>query len=279
MKKGTVWVVYLSPAGTTRQVAEMIADEAERLGRTVNLHDLAGSEPQARIRENLSPGDILFAGSPVYAHHPVPQVSDFLAGLPESTGVFAAPFVTYGCVASGVALHDMALALDKKGLGVLGGIKVLAQHSMLWHAETPLGQGHPDSGDEEKVREFVRTVLGKTEAQEAAVLSPEALNYQGELVRKTAAEASLTALKSMFPPLELDAEACTQCGVCADACPAANITLSPDPVFGDRCILCFNCVRLCEPGAVTHPVLAVIEPEIHKRQATFNESQETRFFV
>ena len=58
-----------------------------------------------------------------------------------------------------------------------------------------------------------------------------------------------------------------------------NISLSPFPVLGDRCILCFNCVRLCEPEAMSNPVLAMLEPEIRKRQEAFREPMETRFFI
>ncbi len=278
MQDGTVRVAYLSPAGSTRNVAETIADEVERQGRRADLQDLAGPEPSVGgIYEALAPGDLLFVGSPTYALHPVPSVMEFLAGLPAVPGAFAVPFVTYGVVTSGVALLDMARALAVRGLGVLGGIKVPALHSLLWQAEAPLGAGHPGEEDTGRIREFVREVLKKD--PEASPLPPETLDYQGEKVKAAAAESGLHVLKAMFPPLALDPEACTQCGVCEESCPVGNISLSPDPVFGDRCILCFNCVRLCEPGAVTNPVLSMLEPEIRKRRDAFNETLETRFFL
>jgi len=280
MSQPKAHVVYLSPAGSTRRVAEIIADEMERQGLSVSCRDLAATPtgaPDGPDAGGPDAGDLLFVGSPTYALHALPAVMRFLAGLPEVPGALAAPFVTYGAVTSGVGLLDMARALSGKRFGVLGGIKVPARHSLLWQSEAPLGQGRPDESDEGEVRAFVRAVLAKLPG--GACLPPEALDYQGEVVKAAAAHASLDGLKAMFPPMALDADACTRCGVCEEACPSANISLSPLPVFGDRCILCFNCVRLCEFGAVTNPVLSLLEGEVRKRRDAFNETLETRFFV
>jgi len=280
MRQQEAHVVYLSPGGSTRRVAEIIADETARQGLNVSSHDLAGAGTAAEGVAKVpvpAPGDLLFVGSPTYALHPVPPVMAFLDGLPSVNGAFGVPFVTYGAVTSGLALLDMARKLGDKEFGVLGGIKVPALHSLLWRADAPLGAGRPDEADEEKIRTFVREVLVRLRKGDA--LPPEALDYQGEGIRAAAAQASLDNLKAMFPPMALDTDACIQCGVCEEECPSGNISLSPFPVFADRCILCFNCVRLCEPGAVSNPVLPMLEPEIHKRRDAFQEPVETRFFV
>jgi ferredoxin len=46
------------------------------------------------------------------------------------------------------------------------------------------------------------------------------------------------------------AGACSQCGLCAGACPVKNITLDGQPVFGPKCIKCFICVEICPDGAL-----------------------------
>lgn len=276
----TIWVAYFSPAGTTRQVAEIIAQEGERRGQSVELQDLAGRETDAgRIHEDFSPGDVLFVGSPVYARHPVPHVMEFLSKLPDTPGSFAAPFVTYGVVTSGRALYDMAKIMDSKGLQVLGGIKVLAVHSLLWQSDDPVGKGHPDAEDAARIREFVCLILEKKECEKAKTLPLEALEYNEKMMEEAAGQSALEVLKSMVLPLELVTEACTQCGVCADSCPVENIVLSPYPEFGDRCIVCFNCTRLCEADAVSNQAIPMFESHIRERLEFFNEPQETRFFV
>lgn len=43
---------------------------------------------------------------------------------------------------------------------------------------------------------------------------------------------------------------CVQCGLCARACPAGNITLNERPAFGSNCIKCFICVEICPNGSL-----------------------------
>jgi ferredoxin/flavodoxin len=276
----TIWVAYFSPAGTTRQVAGVIAQEVEGLGETVHLQDLAGPRAGAGpIYEDLSPGDVLFVGSPVYAHHPVPHVTEFLSELPNTPGSFAAPFVTYGLVTSGRALHDMAKIMESKDLKILGGIKVLAVHSSHWQSDDPVGKGHPDAEDAARIKEFVRLVFKKKESERVETLDLEALAYNEEMPEEPSGQSRLEVIKSMTLPLELDTETCTQCGICVDSCPVANIVLSPYPAFSDRCILCFNCIRYCETNAVSSRTLPMIDSFIRERLKSFNEPQETRIFV
>jgi len=275
-----IWVAYISPAGTTKQVAEIIAQEVKRRGHSAHLQDLAGRRPNAGpIYENFSPGDVLFVGSPVYAHHPIPHVTEFLSGLPSTSDSFAAPFVTYGVVTSGRALFDMAKIMDSKGLRLLGGIKVLAVHSMHWQSDDPVGEGHPDSEDAARIQEFVGAILSKKERKEAEALPLEALAYNQEMPAEPSGQSRLEVLKSATLPLLLDTEMCTQCGVCVDSCPVANIVLSPYPVFSDRCILCYNCIRSCETNAVSSQAQEIIDPYLRDRLKFFNEPQETRLFV
>lgn len=276
----TIWVTYLSPAGTTRQVAKIIAQEAERSGQAVKLQDLAGRKADAgRICENLSPGDLLFVGSPVYAGQPIPRAMEFISGLPDAADCFAVPFVTYGGVNGGRALYDLAKIMDSRGLQILGGIKVLAVHSLLWQSDDPIGKGHPDADDVAKIQELVHAVLEKKEAEERTTLSPEAMNYKSEAPEEPEGPSRLEGLKSNVLPMELDSEACTQCGVCADACPVANIALTPYPEFGDRCILCFSCVRLCEEKAVNNKALSMLDSVVRERKEFFKEPEETLYFV
>ncbi len=46
------------------------------------------------------------------------------------------------------------------------------------------------------------------------------------------------------------AGSCTQCGLCAGACPQKNIELNGQPAFGPKCIKCFICVEICPEGAL-----------------------------
>lgn len=93
------------------------------------------------------------------------------------------------------------------------GTKWTARHSLLWHMDAPLGNGRPGVKDEKEIRGFVRAVLRKKEEPETKILPPEAMNYQTEEIIKVSGETSLNLLKTVLPPLEVDADACTQCGI------------------------------------------------------------------
>jgi ferredoxin len=43
---------------------------------------------------------------------------------------------------------------------------------------------------------------------------------------------------------------CTKCGICAQVCPAGNITITDRVTFGSSCEACLGCVHLCPQNAL-----------------------------
>ena len=119
-------VVYCSPSGSTERVALIIKKRICDLEVPVTLLDL-GCEPDLPFilpqlldaKDNL----FLYVGSPVYANRPLPQIMELISMLPQAHIGYSVPFVTWGGVTSGIALHDMGKALDQKGYKVLGAEK------------------------------------------------------------------------------------------------------------------------------------------------------------
>ncbi len=281
-KETQVWIVYFSPAGSTRRVAETLAKTAKDRGYNVvriDLADHAAGSSVSTLCETISEKDLLLAGSPTYANHPVPAVMNFLQKLPADKRPMGAVFTTYGVVSSGVTLAEMAEVMTEKNIVVLGGIKVVAEHSMTWHLETPVGQGRPHAEDIREVERFMETVLKKAAESASPAFPLKNLYYQNEEAHNHAKESSLAVLQSLLLPMNINAELCTQCGVCVSNCPTGNITLDFLPVFGNQCVMCFNCVRCCEFGAITSNVLPFLEGEIRKRLDFFQEPQVTASFL
>ncbi|MBU2547219.1 MAG: 4Fe-4S binding protein [Proteobacteria bacterium] len=266
-KHGKSLIVFLSPAGTTRRAARVIAETLEARGRPVSLLDMARtrSDMEAAI-SGLDPGDCLWVGSPVYANRALPPVLDFIDRLSGIGGVCAVP------------LHDLALPLREKGFRLLGGAKVMALHSMMWSCEDPLGGGRPNEEDEAEIRRLTGRVLEKMDAGTDAGLTAEDLNYQSPERQALFHTRSLKKTKAMMPPMVLDPEACTSCGLCVDGCPTNNITLEPVLGLGTDCLLCCNCVRLCHEGAIRNDVFQVIEGRIRAFAADYDEPAVTRIF-
>ena len=97
MNRVTHHIACLSPTGTTRRVAGVIAEALGRSGCRAEVLDLGGDgrdvEPSEWLRGVSGPACV-WIGSPVYALHPIPQVSRFVAGLPVLRRGIAVPFVT-----------------------------------------------------------------------------------------------------------------------------------------------------------------------------------------
>jgi ferredoxin len=285
MKKNKSVVAFFSPAGTTRKVAAFIAGALAGKGHDAQLLDLGShnAEDIQRLKDcKLAKGDCLWIGSPIYAGHALPPIKAFISGLPQLKGVFAVPFVTYGAVTSGTGLYEMAVQLSKQGCAILGAAKILAVHSLLWLSKNPPGKGHPGPDDEKLLKELIESALNKINAPDNKInFDLNTLNYQSEKNKEHAKAWNLKALQNIMPPITLDEEKCTSCGICAEECPVQNITLDPLPKIQstENCLLCFNCIRHCEPGALANESLSNLETVINGRIKEYGEPAETIIFA
>ena len=274
-------IVYSSPAGTTRHVAQIVGTQLEKLGYEPEVFDLGKKDDGMQLRSELKSGMndcCLWIGSPVYAGHALPSIMQFISELPLGKGSSAVPFVTWGAVTSGVALSEMGTMLSEKGYTVLGGAKVGAVHSMMWESKDPLGGGHPDAEDDHMMEKLVQDICAKFTGASVRSLPLETLNYQPQEVREWLQTVNIEAAKTMLPPLQLVEAVCTKCGICEKECPAFAITLDPYPKFKETCILCYNCVRLCEDDAIKSD-LSQIEAMLKGKVAEQPESPPSQMFV
>ena len=274
-------VVYCSPAGSTGHVAQVLNGKIRSLGVPVDLIDLAHEPDMAFIisqlpaaRDNLC----FYIGSPVYGGYPIPPVMEFISRLPKSEAGYSVPFVTYGGVTSGVALQRMGQALAERGYSVLGAAKVKAVHSIMWNLEAPLGKNRPDASDDRIIEELALAVNAKLKLGNPPGLDPSLLAYQPEEIRGLLQKGDFESARRIFPPITLNPEACTQCGVCAEVCPMDAVTFSPHLEIASSCISCFNCVRHCPEGAITADVSSAF-PRVRAAAEKFNELPETQIFI
>lgn len=276
----SAFIVYSSPAGSTRHVAEVIVKSLKERSIDVQQLDLGIVRDPSRFIEKLQAtgkGGCLFVGSPVYRDMAVPPVMAFLDQLPAAAGLSAVPFVTWGGANSGVALWQMGQVLESKGLRLVGAAKVLGVHSMMWPSESPVGQGHPDADDDRQVNQLVEKVVERLNETAADSLSLKALDYQPEAVGaeiKKKLEQPWTII-----PKTIDEDLCTQCAICKQICPVGAVNLDPVPVFDENCFDCFNCIRECPEDAIIPAVsMTQIETMIRKRVQTFDEQPPTQIF-
>jgi ferredoxin len=104
------------------------------------------------------------------------------------------------------------------------------------------------------------------------------LAYQSKEVHAEMEKVTLKEASAHIPAREVDEEMCSQCELCAEACPTGALTLAPYPVFGEGCVYCFNCMRSCPEGAIKADLTGLWE-RIRERAAFFNERPGTQIFV
>ena len=253
------FILYISPAGSTRLVAETLHRRLTEHGQDAVLVDLSPKNQAAAEQYDVADAPCcLWIGSPVYCDHAVPLVTDFIRGLPfVPSGNYAVPFVTWGGVTSGLSLLEMAAQLEEKNFFPLGAAKILAVHSSMWAAPRPLAFGHPDTEDLRQAEQLVDEVICKLAKEEVLPLDVQRLDYLSPTLRADAASKSLKAAKAAMPPLTVDAKRCQQCGECAAQCPVVAIILEPLPTITDACLLCLQCVRSCPQEAFVFDNAAV----------------------
>jgi len=275
------FIVFSSPAGSTRVVAQTINKCLSQHNVAVHILDLAKGYDGSEVFDSIQAAGnhaCLFVGSPVYRDVAVPPVVSFIEKLPMMDAAMAVPFVTWGQACSGVALWQMGSALKQKGFSIVGAAKVLAVHSMMWQASTPAGQGHPDKSDLLEIEKLVQTILRRFESADFTSLSLDTLDYQPH-VQGEQMKIKIDA-PWMIVPKSVDTEKCSQCAVCAEVCPVAAVDINPYPIFNQNCFDCFNCVRLCPEDAIAPAdQMDDIEEHIRERVRTINEQPYTRIFT
>jgi ferredoxin len=257
-----------------------IAGTIKEMGSHAHVWDLGNRSDASAVEkqtQELSKDCCIWIGTPVYAGHAVPSVTSFLSRLPQGNGSYVVPFVTWGAVTSGVALHEMGTMLSAKGYMLLGAAKIGAVHSMLLQCKNPLGVGHPDARDDMMVKNLVEAVSSKIHSGSPQPLSLQQLNYQPGEVQEWLQKANIGAAKKMLPPLKLIEDKCTRCGICEKECPADAIRLDPYPRFGDACFMCYNCYRACEEQAIACD-LSPVEKVLKEKSAQNQELPLTQIF-
>ncbi|NIA18974.1 MAG: hypothetical protein GWP07_00840 [Xanthomonadaceae bacterium] len=276
------FIFYCSPAGTTSHVAEVIEKKLAGYGRQVTICTLGKEEGKLSeiIRDiKETPERVcLFIGSPVYSSHALPLVMDFIARLPQRRQVYAVPFATWGGATSGLALEEMGEALKDCGYGLTGAARIVAVHSLMWESDNPVGAGHPDAKDDRLIEDLAVAVDHNLQLPEPLELSSQALFYQPAAAAVEMRKLNLEIARGILPKRLVNEDLCTQCGICAEQCPVAALTLAPYPVYADHCILCFNCMRCCPEKAIEAD-LSPIHKRVRERAENYQEVPPSALFL
>lgn len=276
-----VFITWCSPAGSTRKVAETIKSTCSDLKINVHTLDLGKDGSYDDFVKKLSEAGknaLLFVGSPVYKGLIIPPVKDFLENIPQTTGAFAVPFVTWGQATTGIALWQIGAMLASKGYNLAAGAKIMAVHSMMWHTDNPAGKGHPTEESLNLLRKAVESLIEDSRKSGLKKLDLNVLDYQPEAQSNDLKQKMNDPMTGI--PKTVKTDICTQCGICAEVCPASAIELNPYPEFLSHCFGCMSCVKECPENAIESAVpLTDIEKMIRQRIETINERPDSMVFL
>lgn len=274
-------IAYISPGGATKEAALALKDALVSKKIEVSVFEVGRKNSFKRVQDALKEdGVIFFPGSPVYVSKVLPTIKELVSEAKTDKKIPSVPFVTWGCVTSGIALYDAGKALNENGFEIAGALKVPGPHSMMTPSEDALGTGHPDKADKKIIAEFVDKLLLLLESDDysSKCLTPEDIQYQPEEKKAEMEKGDVYKARANMPQKMVSESLCTTCGICAELCPVEAIEMNPYPVFNDNCISCFNCYKQCPEEAILCDLAPVAE-RIKQRKKMFDEPEKASYFI
>ncbi|SIO15025.1 EFR1 family ferrodoxin [Halodesulfovibrio marinisediminis] len=230
-------IVYFSPTGTTKTVAQGIVKGINP--SSVDLIDIttpSGREQSLQTTEN----ELLVVAVPVYMGRVPALVVEWLKTI-KSSKTPVVCVVVYGNRVYDDALLELKDIVETCGCIPVGCGAYIGEHSFS-NAETPIAEGRPNKDDLAHAEDFGRSISKKLEAvsfssQLSDIEVPGVRPYGGVT---TLWNVDFIAVNDL----------CIQCGVCAEICPVGAIA-SQDYTLIDqeKCITCCACIKNCPQSA------------------------------
>lgn len=267
MKIHALKLVYFSPTRTTKTIIEGIARGINQF--PVETIDITKSEIRKQQMQTWE-NELLIIGVPVYVDR-VPAIAiDWLHTL-KARKTPTVCIVVYGNREYGDALLELKDTMVKHGCVPIACAAFIGEHSFS-SSETPIALARPDISDKnhaeflgKRINEKLLSIASIDHISDIAV--PGNYPYQD------------------FKPWVLDfiaiSKKCSQCGVCAQACPVDAIDLeniAAIEIDKGKCILCCACIKTCPENALTLKNSPVKNVALQLSQ-TCQRRKEPEFFL
>lgn len=241
----TVWAVYFSATGSTKQVVDTIAARiAQQTSLPMKTFDFTLPSARSQIK-TFSKGDLVILGTPVYAGRVPNLLKDYIASI-EGHGATAVPIVLYGNRSYDDALIELRNILEAGGFATVAAGAFVGEHSF---SQTMAG-GRPDISDRTIAKGFADQIVWKLAKRDSAAVHIPVYVKGNDPVhpyfRPTDQDGNFIDIRKVKP---LTNESCTDCKWCANHCPMGSIPADNVKEVSGICIKCNACVKGCPTGA------------------------------
>ena len=221
--------MIFSPTGGTEQVADIIT---EKWRMPVNKIDLSNAEIDYSAF-NLEKDDIAVIAVPSYGGR-VPALATERISKIHGNQMRCIIVCVYFNRSYDDTLIEFNQNAEKRGFKVIAAIAAIAKHSIM----NQYASGRPDFKDKEELHSFAEKILEKINRD---VTDISISQIPGNRPYKRADKVGLV------PKAD---NKCTNCGLCAQKCPAQAIKKENVKVTDSKkCISCMRCVAQCPQSA------------------------------
>jgi ferredoxin len=237
MKIKSLKIICFSPTGATRSIAQAVARGIGQ--KDVDLIDITA--PSARkLKLQASEDELLVFAVPVHAGRVPALLSEWLRGI-EGNNTPAVCVVVYGNRGYGDALLELRDIVVKSGCVPVACAAYIGEHSFSG-PETPIAVSRPDADDLRHAESFGREI-GEKMLRISSPGSVSNIIVPGEYPYKNSDPLPTTDFMEV-------GDGCSQCGICAQVCPAGAIDSENSALFDEgKCILCCACIKRCPQNA------------------------------
>jgi len=242
-------IVYFSGTGGTERAAECFKAVFEEKGRRVALYKIKDAP------ENLGyDNSLVLLLFPVYAANAPRKVHEWIDGLHSVSGAEAAVISVSGGgeISPNTACRAGVIKkLSKKGFNVTYENMLVMPSNFFTSSGMPLS------------RVLLEVLPEKVKAAAVDIESGVVIRTEPLILDRLisgAAKLEHRGARTFGKNIQVGDD-CVACGLCAENCPAENITMEAGkPVFGNACNLCMGCIYGCpskalEPGMMKFAAL------------------------
>jgi ferredoxin len=235
-------LVYFSGTGNTAYLAKQMQQDFAVKDVTCDLipmEDIA----LGKMQLDWKAFDLIGFAYPVHAFDAPRNVMEFLAALPVGRYRYFLFKTAGNKVFNGGSSRRPRFILAQKGWQIV--------HEAIYEMPANMGKN--------RNTEFIKAIVAKACSQ--VQISVQQILEERKVILKDYALARFVGnlnkletkgLKKMSGMWAVNS-ACTQCGLCAQNCPTANISILDGKIsFGESCVMCLRCWWNCPVRALSH---------------------------